>query len=500
LPPPSPPAAQPVIADAGVPDAPEPVRLACEPGTRPEPARAPEPTWYCAAPDGARNGPFVTLFPDGTAEITGTYKNGLLEGAWQRRAVTGEVVEIGSYAAGQKSGTWQMLSPRGAVLGEYEMQAGTGTERHWLAEGSLYRERALRASVPSGIERVFASDGTLLGTSQWSGGKLDGPHIVGARLALRIEETLAAGVRRGNRQIWLFGQPLLDETYDHRGRLHGDFTIWRSKKVMRVHGVYNRGKRDGLWTWNDRDGNKEREGNYVAGKREGPWTEWFEAKIVFSGEYKDGVPHGEFIHYDRNENELGRFEMADGTGTMLTFWPNRKVATRQRLLRGAADGPYQELTLRGKVVVEGRYRADQKHGVWKEWTAEGVPTLEQTWKRGKLDGVVKKYIDGKLASEATYRDGKATGRYVEYRAGRPALTGQFVDDRKTGAWTQYDPEGRVTLTATYKDGVLDGTWRQLIDGDILEGTLTQGRRTGTWTQTSKTGAVRQLTYEPPQPP
>jgi hypothetical protein len=61
-------------------------------------------------------------------------------------------------------------------------------------------------------------------------------------------------------------------------------------------------------------------------------------------------------------------------------------------------------------------------------------------------------------------------------------------------WTTYDADGRVTLTATYKDGVLDGPWRQLVGGVVLEGTLTQGRRTGTWTQTDKAGAVRQQGY------
>jgi hypothetical protein len=53
------------------------------------------------------------------------------------------------------------------------------------------------------------------------------------------------------------------------------------------------------------------------------------------------------------------------------------------------------------------------------------------------------------------------------------------------------------LTASYKDGVLDGIWRQMFDGGVVEGSLTQGRRTGTWTRTDKAGVVRQLTYPTP---
>lgn len=496
-PPPPPRAVEFVLVDAAVPDAPEPPQLACDPGTAQSLARAPDPTWYCARADGKRHGPFVTLFPDGTPEITGGYKDGALDGPWQRRRPSGTVLETGSYAAGQKSGRWQMLGPTGTVLGEYDMHGGTGTEMYWLDDGTLYRERSLKAGVPSGNDKIYAADGTPLVAAQWALGKLDGPHAVGTRGTLRIEETFAAGVRHGSRQIWQFWSPVVDESYDRRGRLDGDYTIWRSKKQIRVHGQFDRGKRDGLWTWNDRDGNKEREGNYLDGKRDGPWTEWYENKIVFTGSYARGKPDGEFIYYDHAQNELGRFEIAGGAGTMLTFWPSKKVASRQRVSQGAADGLYQELTPRGKVVVEGRYRNDARHGAWKEWTADGVPTLEQGWKRGKLDGTVKKYTGGKLATEAVYKDGKAAGRYVEYRSGKPAVTGQFADDRKTGLWTTYDADGNVTAIATYKDGVPDGPWHQRASGVVLEGTMTQGRRTGTWTETDRAGAVRQLTYPAP---
>jgi len=66
---------------------------------------------------------------------------------------------------------------------------------------------------------------------------------------------------------------------------------------------------------------------------------------------------------------------------------------------------------------------------------------------GKLDGKVKKYVDGKLAMEATYVAGKVEGPYAEFRAGKPAVTGQFVDDRKDGAWTIYAADGTVMRTS-----------------------------------------------------
>ncbi len=158
---------------------------------------------------------------------------------------------------------------------------------------------------------------------------------------------------------------------------------------------------------------------------------------------------------------------------------------------------YQEFTRAGKLVVEGHFAGVFKHGTWKEWNEGGVLLSEETWKRGKLEGAVKKYVDGKPSMEAIYVDGKADGAYVEYRLGKPALTGQFAADRRTGSWTSYGADGSVLRIATYKDGVVDGPYRELTQGSVIEGSMVAGRRSGTWTRTDKAGGVRKLTYRAP---
>jgi len=483
--------------DAAPPDAPPAPKLVCDEGAEPVAAPAPEPTWSCARPDGTRHGPFVTLFPDGSAEIEGTYKDGALDGPWQRRHPGGAVAEQGAYAAGKKTGRWVQSSTTGAALGEYELTGGTGVEKRWYDSGALYSETALKDGVRHGFSKRYERNGAVIESTRYARGVVDGARVVGTQWTLRIEEKLAAGVRTGPRKIWQGGMLLLDETYDRRGRLHGPYTVWRTPKIARVKGEYTNGKRTGDWVWKDRDDKKEREGSYVDGKRNGWWLEWADDKLLFSGLYNAGKPDGEFTYYDYRGNELGKFTIRDGTGMMTTFHGNKKPASRQRMFKGVEDGPYQELTYRGKLVVEGGYRGGLKHGPWKERTWDGTPVLDQIWKRGKLDGSVKKYVDGKISEQSTWVDGKAEGPYVEFRNGKPAVTGQFAADRRTGTWTHHGPDGSVVLVATYKDGVLDGPWRQLVDGVVLEGAMAAGRRTGTWTRTDKAGAVRTLTYGPP---
>jgi uncharacterized protein len=482
-------------ADAGLPAQIDAPKLACADPTAPAAAPAPEPTYFCVRPDKLREGPFVSLFPDGTVAVEGSYKAGKLDGVWTRHYPGGNVAETGAYVGGLKDGTWTQKKISGDAIGEYKLKLGTGAERQWFDDGPLYRERTLAHGVPYGPIKIYDHDGTLVVAAKLYGSRYDGPKAVGGKNTLRIEETFTNGVRHDARQIWQFWLLVIEENYDDKGKLDGAYTIWRDKKIPRVQGTYDHGKKTGTWSWFDHYNNKEREGDFADGKKTGAWFEWTENKLTFSGSYTDGKPDGDFVYYDNRGTELGRFTIKDGTGTMITYHPNKKPATKQQIVGGDMEGVYQELTPRGKVVVEGHYYADHKNGVWKEQTELGVPILEQHWRGGKLDGVVKKYDNGKLVELATYKHGKADGAYQELRDGKPSLTGQFVDDKRTGTWTTYDPDGAVVVTATYKDGVLEGPWKQIANGVVTEGTMVAGRRSGTWTRTERGGTSQQTTYK-----
>ena len=290
---------------------------------------------------------------------------------------------------------------------------------------------------------------------------------------------------------------LLDENYDGAGRFDGKWTVWRDKTTPRISGTYDNGHRDGVWTWTDRDNNKEKEGNYVKGNRDGVWTEWTENKPTLVGQYVNGHADGTWIATDKNGVELGRYDLADGTGTELTFYPNKKIASKTTIYKGSQDGPYQELTQRGKLVLEGHFDGDRKGGWWKTWTESGVLLAESHWKRGRVDGVSREFVDGAPGMEATFKDGRATGAYTEYRGDKPAVTGQFVDDQRDGTWTEYAPDGSVRSIATYKLGILSGPWQQTTSGITLAGELREGRRVGTWTRTDRDGKVTRAAYPAP---
>jgi antitoxin component YwqK of YwqJK toxin-antitoxin module len=357
----------PVVAQASPEDAaidapPQPPKLVCGADTTPVAAQHPDPTWACTRADGTRHGPFVTLHPDGSIELRGAYDGGLLDGAWQRHHHTGAMIEEGTYVTGQKHGTWRQISASGTPLGSYEMAAGSGVEKRWYDEGPLYSETAYQSGVRHGVTKAFTRDGVILESARYQKGKLDGPHSFGSIRTMRFEETFVAGVRRGQRRIFHQTSLIADETYDRLGRLTGPYVSWRSTKIKRVEGQYAAGKRTGHWEWNDRDGKKEREGDYASGKRHGDWFEWADEKLVWNGTYSYGKPHGTFSYFAKNGNEIGKFDIYGGTGWMIEFHGNGKAASRQKLVGGVENGPYQETSRVGKLIVSGNFAAGVKHG------------------------------------------------------------------------------------------------------------------------------------------
>ena len=130
---------------------------------------------------------------------------------------------------------------------------------------------------------------------------------------------------------------------------------------------------------------------------------------------------------------------------METFYPNKKVSSKTHMTAGAMDGVYQELTLRGKVVVEGRYSSDHKNGWWREWNDLGPDglqlALEQHWKWGKLDGAVKKYEGGKLASRADLQERQGRRR-VHRVPQRQAVVHRHVRERSTHRHVDHLRSGR----------------------------------------------------------
>lgn len=461
------------------------------------------PGWRCVTADGVGAGPFVTTFPDGSVEISGAFERGLLEGRWRRRYRNGHTAEVGAYVEGKKDGLWQLYNDRGGLLGDYAMKRGTGVEKRWYLDGALASERAFVDGVLEGPSVAYAKGGEILYRATFRAGALHGPRHVGVRGALQLEDQWRAGVPFGTRRIWRREFLALEQTFDDDGVRTGPYTAWRDRSSLRERGAYLAGDRHGTWRWYDRARALEREGTYYLGVRHGLWRQWEGGGLRMLGRYVKGRPHGVFTFWNGAGRVTGTAKLRNGTGKMLTFHDNGVPSTRTSLVRGVKHGSFQELTPRGRVVVDGAYLDDLRDGRWREREVDGSLLREATYQAGALHGVVRRYAEGRLASELTYVRGRREGPYRELRVvgekATESVTGAFSADRRSGEWVFHGRDGAPTLVMHYEAGALHGAWSQL-DGDrvLVRGQYERGQRSGTWTWLSPSGeTVRTVTYDAP---
>lgn len=499
------------IAKTATPDAPPPPpppRLQCAAGATVAAqweyaAGANVESYYCTSSEGEHDGPFLTLHPSGATAITGEFHANVLHGPWHRYAPNGTEVEAGIYKDGNKDSTWQQWSATGTLLGSYVMNQGTGIERLWNDDGRVWRERTLLAGVADGPSSLFGSNGVALISEVFKHGLLEGPRSAGDKNVLRVEDKWHEGVRTGDRKMWRRGILWQQDGFDSKGRHHGKFRFWRDRKTFRDTGTYAHGHRASEWKWFDNSGNVERVGSYLDGRRDGLWREMTDNRTTWVGEYKAGKANGTFTYYDYRGNTIGSFEMKNGTGTMLNFFSNKKIDTKIDFVDGKMDGLYQELSLQGKVLVEGHYRSGKKHGAWVEKTAAGAWILASEYTHGKLSGEYRKYLQGKLAVKAHYGAGKQAGQrqgeYLEYVGDTVTLRGQFVAAEKDGIWSTFDEAGAPTTSATWDAGRLEGAWQSFASGKLaVSGNYHNGMRVGTWQWFDGNGTiVREAIYKTP---
>ena len=106
------------------------------------------------------------------------------------------------------------------------------------------------------------------------------------------------------------------------------------------------------------------------------------------------------------------------------------VTIEAQYVNWVKSGVYREWTSgNGKLLVEGYYVNDRKHGVWiyyhqssKDYdNSTGIPSIEYAYINGVRNGQMKKY----------------------YPTGQLEIEGEFYREQKVGNWTYYDVDGFV---------------------------------------------------------
>jgi antitoxin component YwqK of YwqJK toxin-antitoxin module len=331
--------------------------------------------------------------------------NGELDGEYFEIFNNGNVKSKGKYIHGKKEGVWETGRKDGKKIATEEYLAGDKVkETAYYTDNTVEVVRELRNGKKNGWDRKYNyDDGSLKSELFYRDGEIssaaagtDEPGQPGGKPGL-VKQTKQITSTFGN---------YVQTFYQSNGRYEGEYTEHYVKgNAMKTKGQYVDGKKEGAWVYEDEDGKREREENYVAGKLNGLVIKYSDGIIRESVEHRNDSPNGEFKQYNPEGVLIRKGTFQDGKrhGVEEVYYPNGKLKEKNNYTKSSYDGVRQEFYANGQMRLEETYVDGRKIGPYKEWTESGQLSKEGEAARA---GTVfeKSYRDGKLYRHEYRRD------------------------------------------------------------------------------------------------
>ncbi|MFC4993302.1 toxin-antitoxin system YwqK family antitoxin [Rubritalea tangerina] len=152
-------------------------------------------------------------------------------------------------------------------------------------------------------------------------------------------------------------------------------------------GSFLKGKKHGLFShWNS-EGQKTYEITYSNGKRHGKFTRWFDQKRIQTGYYADNKLHGTVTSWNHGNTKKSEVNYFRGQKTRaIEFSENN-------------------------IVSETRYQHNKKHGIAKTWNPNGRKASMSHYQTGQLQGLKETWhSNGRKASQENYVNNRRHGK------------------------------------------------------------------------------------------
>jgi len=135
------------------------------------------------------------------------------------------------------------------------------------------------------------------------------------------------------------------------------------------------GRRTGVWSIANADGQTIVTETYFQGRREGLWIHWLDGDCIASEKYfQDNKPHGLWREYACDSKALlSEVRYADGLqdGPWSEYYPCGEVRRQGTYKNGEPYGAYTEKWENGTVKMVGQFGAHGEIGVWKIFDERG---------------------------------------------------------------------------------------------------------------------------------
>ena len=154
----------------------------------------------------------------------------------------------------------------------------------------------------------------------------------------------------------------------------------------------------------------------------------------------------------------------------------------------------------GQIKAEGTYKAGEKEGEHKTYTAEGALVSVSSYKTGKPDGVCTEYssTSRKPISKTEYAFGEIKGKAEGwYESGQPSYlcencTGENIESLHSGTLTKWHANGQKSFYGAYQNEKPQGAHTKWFENGqkSFYGLYTNGQPNGEHTEWYENGKVQ----------
>ena len=237
---------------------------------------------------------------------------------------------------------------------------------------------------------------------------------------------------------------------------------------------------DSTWVFFSEAGDTTLIVNYVKDLKNGPRFTYGKEDILMEP-YVNDVKQGEGRRYDKKWHLIQNITYKDGFEEGISPVFDTTGLLREIITYRKGFGFYKEYDEKGNLKkitkyvndVEQILEGDQKPLIVKhEYYPNGKVKREASFRDGKREGVWREFDEeGNVINSQTYKkgalvgegivgtDGKRRGEYKEfYSDSTLRAEGLFIDGERSGEWKFYYQNGQIQEVGSYNEGQPDGFW------------------------------------------
>ncbi|HOU97761.1 MAG TPA: hypothetical protein PLP65_02840 [Bacteroidales bacterium] len=453
--------------------------------------------------NGKPEGYWKTFYPNGVLKSEGNRKFFMLDSTWVFYTEKGDTSQIINYKQDKKNGflityQWKYDSLNnksgGLVSKELYIDDVKQGNSYYYKNGKLQKVIPYKNGKKSGISNEYDENGNIITIVEYSN-----DFIIQREFINRKDEK---GLKQGYWKTFYPNSKIEKEIYYKNDTItgyykefdkNGQLTVkklynkgiivpdslldslqvldWKeeyySNGKRKYYGAFKNGIKVGMHKEYDPEGKtivaKEYDdvGNLIGegivdslDKKQSDWKLYYETgELKAKGKYINNIQSGEWIYYYQNGTieQKGKYKKGKIDGKWTWFYPNQKVWREEYYELGKEEGSFIEYNDTGKVILKGQYTEGERTGLWIYEVGDITEIGKYT--EGQKDSIWKSiYSNGKIAEIGTYVQGYPNGVYKWYYPnGKLKCQGFYVMGRKEKKWYNFDENGMLYLTVTYKN-------------------------------------------------